>query len=255
METEVEPAEPGEAGQVGLAPVEPEAPESPEAPGAPETPPGRRKRTTTFDNPFGSVENWPVDHSEQANYDGRLLKGERTRRAIAAAMIDLIDEGDPSPTTRMIAERAGVSLRLVFHHFPHVDAMFVEAADIQLNRHWSRMGPIASSLPLAERIDRTCRQRRRLFAAITPVPRAACSRVSEAPTIREGLAASRAWLRRRLASTFEPEILRSGDGGEQLLDALELAAGWEAWSTLRDGSRTLAATEQVMAFALTRLLS
>ncbi len=252
METEVEPVEPGAAGQAGLAPVEPEAPESP---GAQPTPPGRRNGTRAFDNPFGSVENWPVDHSRLAHYDGRLLKGERTRRAIAAAMIDLIDEGEPSPTTRMIAERAGVSLRLVFHHFPHVDAMFVEAADIQLSRHWSRMSPIATSLPLAERIDRTCRQRRRLFAAITPVRRAAFARVSEAPTIKEGLAASRAWLRRRLASTFEPEILQAGDGGEQLLDALELAAGWEAWSTLRDGSRTLAATEQVMAFTLTRLLS
>jgi len=249
METEVEPAEPGTAGQVGLTPVDLEAP------GAPETPPARRNGTRPFDNPFGSVENWPVDHSGQAHYDGRLLKGERTRRAIAAAMIGLIDEGNPSPTTRMIAERAGVSLRLVFHHFPHVDAMFVEAADIQLNRHWSRMSPIASSLPLAERIDRTCRQRRRLFAAITPVRQAAFSRVAENPTIKQGLAASRTWLRGRLASTFEPEILRADDGGEQLLDALELAAGWEAWSTLRDGSRTLAATEQVMAFALTRLLS
>jgi len=216
-----------------------------------ETPQGR----TSADNPFGASNAWPVDHNGIADYDGRLLKGEQTRRAIAGAMIDLIDEGDPSPTTQMIADRAGVSLRLVFHHYERVDVIFIDIADIQLTRHWSRMVPVSPSRPLAERIDHTCRQRRKLYVGITPLRRSAFSRVHEAPEIAKGLAASQLWLRGQLAHTFAPEIERAGNEGNQLLDAIDVAAGWEAWNSLQDGTRTPASARRVMAFALTRLLS
>lgn len=206
-------------------------------------------------HPFGIVRNWPVDHASWEDYDRRLLRGERTRRAIAEAMIDLIDEGNPRPTSRLIAERAGVSIRLLFHHFEDVSALFIDAANVQVARHWSRMVPVSPSRPLAERIDHTCRQRRKLYVGITPLRRSAFSRVHEAPEIAKGLAASQLWLRGQLAHTFAPEIERAGNEGNQLLDALDVAAGWEAWNSLQDGTRTPASARRVMAFALTRLLS
>ena len=55
--------------------------------------------------------------------DGRLARGQRTRANVAGALIALLREGDTEPTARAVAERAGVSLRLVFHHFADMDEL------------------------------------------------------------------------------------------------------------------------------------
>ena len=52
-----------------------------------------------------------------ARIDGRLARSARTRHAVVDALLDLLGEGDLRPTAARIAERAGVSLRIVFHHF------------------------------------------------------------------------------------------------------------------------------------------
>ncbi len=56
--------------------------------------------------------------------DGRIARGERTRRKVAEALISLLEEGDTQPTAKLIAQRADVSLRLVFHHFEDMDALY-----------------------------------------------------------------------------------------------------------------------------------
>ena len=40
--------------------------------------------------------------------DGRVARGRRTHSAIVAATVALIEAGDPAPTSRRIAARAGV---------------------------------------------------------------------------------------------------------------------------------------------------
>ena len=52
--------------------------------------------------------------------DGRRLRTAKTRSAIAKALVDLAGEGIRTPTKEQIAERAGVSARAVFIHFPNV---------------------------------------------------------------------------------------------------------------------------------------
>ena len=91
--------------------------------------------------------------------DGRVARGERTRRALAEAMIVLIEEGDPLPTARRVAESAGVSLRLVFHHFDDLESILRAAVEIQEERHWRPIRPVAPTLPVHERVARVVRQR------------------------------------------------------------------------------------------------
>lgn len=55
-----------------------------------------------------------------ARTDGRRLRAARTRAAIARALVTLAGEGETSPSKEQIAERAGVSARAVFLHFPNV---------------------------------------------------------------------------------------------------------------------------------------
>ena len=195
-------------------------------------------------------------HEHDPDYDGRLLRGERTRRHIALAMIDLIEEGNPRPTARLIAERAGVSLRLVFHHFDDVEEVFQEGAIVQAQRYWRRVVRIPPTGPVAQRIDAVCRQRRQLYVSISPVRRAVVSRAAESDSIQTILAVARRRLREELAATFEPELSGVGTEAPILLDAIELAASWEAWDGQRsNGHRSAAAAQRVMNYTLTALLT
>src|SRR5271154_3298707 len=67
---------------------------------------------------------------EEPARDGRVARGQRTRRSVAEALMDLLREGDPDPTAKAVAQRAGVSLPLVFHHFADMDDLNQSVADL-----------------------------------------------------------------------------------------------------------------------------
>ncbi len=161
--------------------------------------------------------------------DGRVARGERTRQALAEAMIILIEEGDPLPTARRVAERAGVSLRLVFHHFDDLESILRAAVEIQEERHWRNIRPVAPTLPVHERVARVVHQRALVFRAVAPVRRSAELLKHTSPTVAAELSARDGeWLRAQLRATFAPELEgRRPAQARLLLDALEVATSWE----------------------------
>lgn len=168
--------------------------------------------------------------------DGRLARGVRTRRAVAEAMVTLLEEGDPQPTARRIAERAGVSLRAVFHHFDDMESVLRAAVVIQAERHWTAIRPVPPDVPLEERIGRFVAQRARLYDAVGPVRRAAAALEAGSPTVAAEMGRSRQMLSEDLRTTFAPELSRVvGPAGhaEVTRAALELVTSWETWDQLR----------------------
>ena len=197
------------------------------------------------DQPTGSVPR--ARSATRTAPNQRRLRGEQTRQEIAEAVIALLEEGGPIPTARQVAERAGVSLRLVFHHFDDMEAVFEEAAMLQGLRHWRLITDADPSLPRHKRIAHITTQRRRLFEAITPVRRAANARLRSSAAIQDGLALGRARLRAQLTATFAPELERAGDDAVLVLDALDAASSWETWESLRAGTqRSPARSEAVV---------
>src|SRR3954463_14367776 len=92
--------------------------------------------------------------------DGRNLRAERTRTSLATAYLDLLTEGDLRPTAERIAERAGVSPRSVFKHFPDRESLFASASEIQEGRIRELMADLPdASAPLQDRIDEFGKQR------------------------------------------------------------------------------------------------
>lgn len=67
-------------------------------------------------------------HPASPKVDGRRARSEDSRRKIVAATIDLVAEGQPSPTAEAVATRANVSLRTVFRHFEEMDNLYQEIA-------------------------------------------------------------------------------------------------------------------------------
>ena len=170
---------------------------------------------------------------EHTTADGRVARGERTRRALAEALIALLEEGDAQPTARRIAQRAGVSLRIVFHHFDDLESILYDAVKIQEQRHWRHIRPVSSTLPVDERVSRVVRQRTVVYQATAPVRRSAEHFTRTSPTVAAELARAQAWLRGQLEMTFAPELesRRTADA-RLLLDALEVATSWETWEQL-----------------------
>jgi AcrR family transcriptional regulator len=170
--------------------------------------------------------------------DGRVARGQRTRRNVAEALIELLQEGDPEPTARAVAHRAGVSLRLVFHHFAEMDDLYHYVAALVLRRQWSGMPRISDKLALGNRLDRTVAHRAALYEEIAPVRRALKRRVATAPGVGDAIAASDGLLLEDLKVTFAPELATVPEGHRaEYLEALDTASSWEAWDRLRTVSR------------------
>lgn len=169
--------------------------------------------------------------------DGRVARGQRTRRNVAEALMELLREGDPEPTARAVAQRAGVSLRLVFHHFTEMDDLYHYVAALQLRRQWSEMPRISSKLAFATRLERTVAHRAALYEEISQIRRALVRRTPTSKGVAATIAASDALLLEDIKATFEPELAALDASSRlEVLEAMDVATSWESWERLRTGS-------------------
>ena len=145
--------------------------------------------------------------------------------------------GDPDPTAKTVAARAGVSLRLVFHHFADMDDLYHFVAALQLRQQWSQMPRLSPRLALHTRIDRTVAHRATLFEEISPVRRALTRRAPASTAVAQAIAASDHLLLENIRVTFAPELAAlPATGRAEQLGALDTAASWEVWERLRTRS-------------------
>jgi AcrR family transcriptional regulator len=187
--------------------------------------------------------------------DRRLARGAHTRLTIIEGMIALIESGNVHPTTEQIADRSGVSRRLVHYHFHSVDALFLAAASLHAMRYRPLITVVPSRGPLEVRIRAICRQRRQLFEAMAPVHRAAHIRIHAVVGLERLMDDHRSLLHAQLAAALAPEIHARGDEGAALLEALDLATGWEYWFALRErGRHSPPSAERAIIFAVASLL-
>ena len=166
--------------------------------------------------------------------DGRFRRGERSRQAIVAALVELVGRGILQPTAQQVADQAGVGIRSVFRHFSEMESLYaamdarLEGDAVPILRGGSRTGT------LEQRVTGLVRQRAALFERIAPYKRSANllrwrSRFLQGRhrRLQEGLREDLvAWL---------PELKGAP---ADLVEALDLALGFEAWDALR-GDRGL----------------
>ena len=193
--------------------------------------------------------------SLDTGHDARLAKGARTRQVVLDALVALVEERRPHPTVPDVAARAGVSVRIVYHHFGGIQELLAAAVALQSDRHRDLLFTIPPRGPVGLRITALCRQRRMYFEEVSPVYQMALARARGEAALDEQLADDRAVLRRQLARTLAPELAARRAGATELLDALAHATGWDAWRSLRDaGACTAPSAERVMALTAAGLL-
>jgi AcrR family transcriptional regulator len=147
------------------------------------------------------------DPVEVNTTDGRHARSDRTRAAVAAAMLDCFLEGILRPSAEEVAGRAGVSRRAVFRHFENMEALQEEASRLQIERVLREpFPPLLEEGSLDQRIDAMVAHSAHRNEVITPVRRAALLSEPFSDVIRERHAWLRRLVRKQLRSVFGPEL-------------------------------------------------
>ena len=185
----------------------------------------------------------------------RSARAEKTRVAIADALLSLIDEGDLQPTATRIADRAGISLRLIYHHFGDLEALFREAAERETVRLISRVRPVPTDLDFLGRLDAFVEQRCSLLEWMTPVCRAAALHAPFSATLQAARTNATAAGDHELKRVFAPEIAAlPAERRVSTVDALCVATSWNAWDELRMRGRSEVESREAIRTALRVLL-
>jgi TetR/AcrR family transcriptional regulator, regulator of autoinduction and epiphytic fitness len=174
---------------------------------------------------------------EEPARDGRVARGQRTRRSVAEALMELLRAGDSDPTAKAVARRAGVSLRLVFHHFADMDDLYRFVGALQLRRQWADMPQLSPELSLPTRIERTVAHRAAFFEETSDVRRALVCRAPTSLGVGQALAASDDLFLEDLKATFAPELTGlPATSRAEYLGAMDAGTSWEVWDRLRTTS-------------------
>ncbi|MGW4121692.1 TetR/AcrR family transcriptional regulator [Nocardia sp. NPDC004711] len=184
----------------------------------------------------------------------RRRNPEQTRRAIIEGLLSAVHDGEFDPTTRSIAERAGVSERSIFVHFPTRTALITAAVDQQSEQVEALLAEIDPELPLAQRIEAVVRQSEAIFTLQREPRVLGLIESLRTPAVDTRMRLTDKRIRDALTRAFAPELDYAE--GEQLLDLVDATVGWPYRHHLMDrrGLSTRAASEAV-GRALTAMLT
>ena len=162
--------------------------------------------------------------------DRRVLRGKRNRDAIVQAVIDLMQEGNLSPSADEIAERAGVARRSIYHHFADLAELHQAVAHQHLDHIVGLFGPIVTDGTFQHRLTTFVDQRVHVCEQTMPVYRASLLVAHDSDIVADLLSLGHEYLRAEVLQTFAPEI-----GGDDFwrLEAVDSAASFEGWVQLR----------------------
>ena len=168
------------------------------------------------------------------NTDGRIARGERTRDAIIDAHTGLLREGVLKPTAKVLAARAGISLRTFWLNFNDLEALLRATSAHWLEADAELWRPVDPGLPLAERIDLYVAQRAERLEHIAPAARSAALGEPFSPALQ---ASRQAHVQRSvtdLEAAFAVELEEAGADRDLLHKSLYIATSWPSWAILRD---------------------
>ncbi|MFD4139519.1 TetR/AcrR family transcriptional regulator [Streptomyces sp. NPDC058572] len=188
--------------------------------------------------------------------DGRTERGRQTRQKIADALLALLDEGESQFPADRVAERAGVSRRLVFHHFADMDQLVDTAITRRLEQLIAQIKPLPTDGPRAARVAALTEQRARILEWMTPARLAILRREQPSERVEEATRQVQDFARGRLAEVFALELDRVPEERRtDLLNGLDAATTWGAWYHWRSVGLDTGAARRAMDTTVHALLT
>jgi len=162
--------------------------------------------------------------------DGRLLRSERSRQLIIAAMIELVGEGNLIPTTQQVAERADVGIRSVFRHFDDMDSIFETTNTLMLKVTKPLFVGGDRSGAIEVRILHATEQLTNGYASAKNFMLSGQIRMWNTPVIKKNYILNQQRIQKELEDWI-PEILSLSELGKQSAYAL---SSFDYWLQLRE---------------------
>lgn len=102
----------------------------------------------------------------------QTTRSRATHERITASLLILVDAGQLHPNANDVAQRAGVSLRTIYHHFHDLDGLYAAALAHQTNLARSHLVMIEPSREIHERCQLIAHNRDAIHAEMAPILRA-----------------------------------------------------------------------------------
>ena len=184
-------------------------------------------------------------------FDGRAQRSHNSQQRIVAAMIELVAEGNMTPSAEKVAERAEVGLRSVFRHFKDMDNLYRAISDtVALSMERFVSEPF-KSIEWHDRVLELVDRRAVAFEKMTPFLRAGLLHRHRSPVLKAGQERFAKTLRHIMIGLLPAHIARDG----RTVETIDLLLSFEAWHRLRDDQRLdVAKAKRVLKGAIGALL-
>ncbi|GAA2739710.1 TetR/AcrR family transcriptional regulator [Kitasatospora cinereorecta] len=193
---------------------------------------------------------------DQGRVDGRTERGRQTRERIADAMLALLDDGATRFVAEQVAERAGVSRRLVFHHFEDMGHLVEAAVTRRLDQLTAQVRPLPTEGPRELRVAALAEQRARILEWALPTRLAVLRLENPSDRVEQAVRQTLEFARLRLTQVFAVELdALPEERRTDLLNALDALTTWSAWHHWRSSGLSVLQARRTMASAVLALLA
>ncbi|WP_199556233.1 TetR/AcrR family transcriptional regulator [Sandaracinobacteroides hominis] len=183
--------------------------------------------------------------------DGRRRRSADSRRRIIEAMLELVREGDISPSADAVAARAGVGRRTVFRLFSDMEGVYREMHAVMREK----VAPVRDAPLVGEtasaKVHALVDRRARFFEEVLPLMVAAGVHRPRSTVLQNDHALIQRELRNILSELLDEQILSN----REMVESLDMLLSIDVWRRLRLEQRlTVAQATSILHMLVTALL-
>ena len=182
------------------------------------------------------------EQSLETQVDGRVARSERTREAIAEALLELLNEGVLRPRAQEIAKRADVAVRTVFQHFDDMEGLYAEILRRQFVRIEPFLAPLDPHRSTADKVRTLIEMRDNMYALAAPLRRGMIriAAAANSKTFEIALEELRRVMTQQIQQGFVKELHLNTDPYDVLprIEAITSFEMWDHFTQIQGASRT-----------------
>ncbi|HWU81171.1 MAG TPA: TetR/AcrR family transcriptional regulator [Caulobacter sp.] len=161
--------------------------------------------------------------------DGRRRRSQDSRARIVQAMLELVREGDVSPSAELVAARADVGLRTVFRHFKDLESLYREMSAVIETELMALVQTPFKGATWRERVLELVERRGWAYERIGPFKRASEAHRHQSPALALDNAKMVQIAREILRRQLPPEVAKN----RVRFEAIDMLLSFDAWNRLR----------------------
>lgn len=178
-----------------------------------------------------------TSHSFVDVTDGRRIRSQESKQKIVHAMLELVRDGNVSPTAEEVAQKADVGLRTLFRRFKDMESLYAEMSTAIKEKVAPLIDEPLSHEHWWENLHQLVDRRAKVYEIIMPY-RVASEALKFQSTVLSSHHSQIVYDEREKLLAVVPENMLYD---RPLIEALEAALSFDMWNQLRNDQRLSAA--------------